>query len=461
MKPITNQAYKLLHQGAISLSQVEANGIRMDVDYLNKSIHSTGLQIKEISDKLKRHKIYKTWRREYGSKTNLGSREQLGKILFGVMKYKCSFPSTKTGRPKADEAALSSTGLKFVERYLRMEKLKKARSTYLKGFLRETIDGFLHPNFPLNFVQTYRGSSRNPNFTNIIKKNPELAKLIRRAFIARKNHQIIEIDFKGIEVCCGTCYHKDPQMIRYIKDPSKDMHRDAACDCYMIKRGQVSWDARDTGKNMFIFPQFYGDWYKHCAKNMWNAIIERKISTKDGLYLIKHLKRKGITRLGNCDPDEEPEEGTFERHVQKVEYIFWNKKFKVYSQWKKDWWEQYLEQGWFKTLTGFIIEGDLNRKQAINYPVQGSAFHWLLWSLIRIQKIMTKHKMKSLIVGQIHDSIIGDIHRREKKDYLEIVKQVIYEDIRKHWKWIIVPLTVECSISPVGSSWYEQEEFKL
>jgi len=433
----------------------------MDVDYLKESIRSTGLQIKKLSSKLKDHKIYKTWRREYGSRTNLGSREQLGKILFDIMKYPCSFPPTETGRPKADEAALNSTGLKFVERYLKMEKLKKARSTYLQGFLRETTDGFLHPNFPLHLVQTYRGSSSSPNFTNIIKKNPELAKLIRRAFIARKNHQIIETDFKGIEVCCGTCYHKDPQMIKYIKNPSKDMHRDAACDCYMIKKNQVSWDARDTGKNMFIFPQFYGDWHKHCAKSMWNAIIERNIRTTDGLNLIKHLERKGITRLGNCDPDEEPEEGTFERHIQKVEYIFWNKKFKVYNQWKKDWWEQYLELGWFKTLTGFVIEGDLNRKQVINYPVQGSAFHWLLWSLIRIQKIMTKHKMKSLIVGQIHDSIIGDIHKKERKDYLEIVKQVIYEDIRKHWKWIIVPLTVEVGVAPVGSSWYDTKEIEV
>jgi len=461
MKPITDQGYKLLHEGAVALSQVETNGIRMDVDYLNRVIKKTGIEVKEISDRLKQHKIYRVWRKHYGVKTNLGSREQLGKVLFDIMDYPCTSRTEKVKRPKADEAALKLTGLRFVDDYLYLERLKKARSTYLVGFLRETVDGFVHPNFPLNMVQTYRGSSSNPDFQNIVKKNPELSKLIRRAFIARKNHQIVEIDFKGIEVCCAACYHKDPAMIRYIKDPSMDMHRDMACECYMIDKKQVSWDARDTSKNMFVFPQQYGDWYKHCAQNMWDAMIERDIRTVDGIKLIRHLKRMGITSLGDCDPEEEPEEGTFEYHIQGVEYDYWHKKFPVYNQWKQDWYEAYLEKGYFKTLTGFIIDCYLNRKQVINYPVQGSAFHWLLWSLIRIQKLLKRYRMRSLIVGQIHDSIVGDVHKRERRDYLDIVKQVIYEDIRKHWKWIIVPLRVDVGVAPVGGSWYDKKEVKI
>ena len=169
----------------------------------------------------------------------------------------------------------------------------------------------------------------------------------------------------------------------------------------------------------------------------------------------------GIYELGACDPDKEPEERTFEKHLQRIEYDFWNKKFKVYNQWKKDWYKEYLEKGYFKMLTGFVVEGLYDRKQVINYPPQGTAFHWLLWSLIRIQKKMNKYHMKSLIVGQIHDSIVGDIHRKERKDYLEIAKQVIYEDIRKHWKWINVPLIVEVEVAPVGGSWYEKKEIKI
>ena len=461
MRPITNQAYKLLHDGCVALSQVEANGIRIDTDYLKRAIEETTTQINEMTSGLKHYKIYKTWQKRYGSRTNLGSREQLGVILFDIIKYPC-LTRTKTGKPQADESNLKSTGLKFVDDYLRLEKLKKARSTYLRNILRETTDGFLHPFFPLNIAQSYRGSSDHPNFQNVPIKDPEIAKLIRRAFIARENHQIAEIDFKGAEVCCGTCYHKDPQMIKYIKNPKLDLHRDMAAEIYILKKSQVTKDARFCAKGDFVFAQFYGDWYKHCAIGLWKGIGELNLVIKGtGLDLYSHLEAMGISELGACDPEKEPEEGTFEKHLQDIEHDFWNKRFKVYNQWKKDWYNEYLRKGYFKTLTGFIIDCYINRKQVINYPVQGSAFHWLLWSLIRIQKLMNKYKMKSKIVGQIHDSIIADIHRKERKDYLEIVKQVIYEDLRNHWKWIIVPLTVEASIAPVNGSWFEKEEVKI
>jgi len=459
MKPITNKAYRLLHDGCVALSQVEANGIRIDVDYLKKAIDNTGIRITELSNNLKKYKIYKIWRKTYGVKTNLGSREQLGKVLFDVMKYPC-LSRTKTGRPTANEINLKSTGLKFVNNYLRIEKLKKARSTYLRNILRETVDGFLHPNFPLNLVQSYRGSSDHPNFQNIPIKDPEIRELVRRAFIARENHQIVEIDFKGAEICAAACYHKDPRMIKYIENQKLDMHRDMAAEIYMLKKSQVTHWMRDAGKNRFVFAEFYGDWYKSRAPDLWKAIEEFNLQI-DGISLYKHLESNGIVELGACDPDREPKDGTFEKHIQDIEYDFWNKRFRVYNQWKKDWWRAYQDNGYFEMLTGFEVAGSLDRKQVINYPIQGTAFHWLLWSLIRIQKLLRKYKMKSLVVGQIHDSIVGDIYRREQKDYFDIVKQVIYEDLRKHWNWIIVPLRVEASVAPVSGSWYKKKEVEI
>jgi len=459
MKPITNKAYRLLHDGCVALSQVEANGIRIDVDYLKKAIDNTGIRITELSNNLKKYKIYKIWRKTYGVKTNLGSREQLGKVLFDVMKYPC-LSRTKTGRPTVNEINLKSTGLKFVNNYLRIERLKKARSTYLRNILREAVDGFLHPNFPLNLVRSYRGSSDHPNFQNIPIKDPEVSELVRRAFITRKNHQIVEIDFKGAEICVSACYHKDPRMIKYIENTKLDMHRDMAAEIYMLKKSQVTYWMRNAGKSKFVFAEFYCDWYKSCAPNLWKAIDEFNLKI-DGISLYKHLESNGIVELGACDPDKEPEDGTFEKHIQDIEYDFWNKRFKVYNQWKKDWWRAYQDIGYFEMFTGFVVAGSFNRKQVVNYPIQGTAFHCLLWSLIRIQKLLRKYKMKSLVVGQIHDSIVGDIHRRERKDYFDIVKQVIYEDLRKHWNWIIVPLRVEASVAPIGRSWYEKKKVEI
>ena len=59
MKPITNQAYKLMHNGCIALAQVEANGIRIDTAYLEQAIHDVGIQINELAGNLRHYKIYK------------------------------------------------------------------------------------------------------------------------------------------------------------------------------------------------------------------------------------------------------------------------------------------------------------------------------------------------------------------------------------------------------------------
>lgn len=461
MKPVTDKAYQLFHEGSIALSQIEANGLRIDVDYLNKAISKTKDKIKKITMRMREDKIFKKkWRKHFGQKTNMGSREQLGKVLFTIMKYPC--PShTDTGRPKVDKEALSSVDLDFVRDFIKLEKLKKVKSTYLDGILRETVDGILHPFFNLNIARTYRGSSDHPNFQNNPIKDPAMKKLVRTAFIARPNHQIVEVDYGGVEICNAACYHKDPRMIAYIKDDTKDLHRDMGAQCYMLPRKQVTWGIRDCGKNRFIFPQFYGDYYIHCAENLWKGIREMNLKTTDGLSVRKHLKRKGIIRLGDCNPEESPVEGTFEYHIREVEDDFWNNRFSVYRDWKKKWYEEYLKKGYFITLTGFKIEGVYNRKEVINYPIQGSAFHWLLWSIIRINKLLKKYRMRSLLTGQIHDSLIADVYKKELQNYLSIVHQVMTIDVRKHWRWIIVPLTVEAEASPVGGSWYDKKEIKI
>ncbi len=460
MKPVTNKAYTLLHEGSIALSQVETNGIRIDTDYLKKAINKTSKKIKQITEDMKEDKIFKTWRKQFGKKTNMGSNEQLGKILFDVLDYPVT-ARTKTGKPQVDAIVLSNIDLDFVSNFLKLEKLKKAKVTYLQGILRETTNGFLHPFFNLNTVQTFRSSSDKPNFQNIPVRDPKTAELVRQAFIARNHHRIVEVDYSGAEIACAACYHKDPKMISYIKDKTKDLHRDMAMQIYILEKSEMTKEIRYCGKNMFVFPEFYGDWYLSCAISLWEAINQMGLTTLQGRGLHNHLKANGIKKLGACNPKEKPKKGTFEKHLQEVEDNFWNKRFKVYGQWKKDWYNTYLKKGYFDTLTGFRINGVLNRNDVINYPVQGSAFHWLLWSLIRIQKLLKKYKMKSLIVGQIHDSIVADIYKKELKDYLEIAKQVMTIDVRKHWKWIIVPLSIEAEVAPVNGNWFQKKEIKI
>lgn len=457
----SSKAYKLLHLGAVALAQVEAAGMRVDIEYLHKTKRRITRMVRHLRNELSGTDTYRVWRRVYGSKANLNSNEQLGRVLFDEMGLK-SPGQTSSGRHRTDESALETLDVPFVRDWVRMKSLYKALTTNIDGLLREQVDGYIHPFFNLHTTATYRSSSEAPNFQNQPVRDPEIKKLIRSAFIARPGCQIVEMDYKALEVAIAACYHQDPAMMGYLNDKTKDLHRDMACECYLLKPDQVVREVRFWGKSGFVFPQFYGDWYIDCAPAMWNAIKRANLATADGVGLIKHLASKGIHELGECDPKSEPVKGTFEHHIRQVERRFWEKRFPVYSQWKKDWYDRYRERGWFRTLTGFVCQGYMKKNEVINYPVQGSAFHCLLWALIRIvMKELRRRRMSGLVVGQIHDSLVSDVPVPEVPDYVRMCRQVMVDELKKAWRWVIVPLEVEAEVSPEGATWADKQPYEI
>jgi DNA polymerase-1 len=155
----------------------------------------------------------------------------------------------------------------------------------------------------------------------------------------------------------------------------------------------------------------------------------------------------------------------FENHVREVEEHFWGKRFSGYAAWKNHWFEAYLKRGYFDTLTGFRCSsgktGLMAKNDAVNYPIQGSAFHCLLKSLIKLDEDIRRRNMKSIIIGQIHDSILFDVEPSELDFLLKLCKTVTTLWLPKVWPWIIVPLEIEAEVAPVGGSWHDKEKVKL
>lgn len=313
-------------------------------------------------------------------------------------------------------------------------------------------------NFIANEICVHN-SSQQPNFQNQPTRDKEIAEIIRSNFVPRSNCVLVENDFKGAEVVLSACVHRDPVFIDYITTPGKDMHRDMAAQIYCVDPKDVSKEMRYGAKNKFVFPQFYGDFYIACAKALWDWIDKGKLTGPGGIPLKRHLKEHGIKELGACDMEQKPRKGTFEKHLQEVEDDFWNNRFKVYGQWKRDWFKQYEKCGYFDLLSGFRISGNYKRNQVTNFPVQGPAFHCLLWSLIQVQKQI--QDWKSLIVGQIHDSLIGDVRIDELTDYLTVVERVTMHDLPKHWPWLVVSPEIEYEMCLPGSNWFQKKSFKF
>jgi len=450
--------YNLMHRGAIALAELESNGMRVDVDYLKGVMVKTSNRITRLEARLRDCPEYAMQRRRYGAKTNITSRDQLGGVLFGDMGHK-PLAYTATGSAQLDETMLERIGTPYARNFLRLEKLNKLHGTYLKGVLREVdSSGFLHAFFGLHLVRSYRGQSDSPNLQNIPIRDAIQGPIIRKAFVPRQGHAIVEIDYSGAEVRVACSLSGDEKLTYDVLEG--DMHRDMAAECYRLETKHVTKPVRQAAKGYFVFAEFYGDWYKQVAKNLWNGIERHKLTTADGVCLYKHLQAKGITERGACDPKGgDPRPGTFEAHIRDVEHSFWNKRFRVYHAKRRAWVDSYNKNGYIDMATGFRCRGPMTKNQVINYPIQGPSFHCLLWSLVQLVREVRRLKMGVKITCQIHDSIVADVPIGEVANYLSLAREITTDRLHAAWPWVTVPMVVEAEVAE--TNWFEKEKVEI
>jgi DNA polymerase I-like protein with 3'-5' exonuclease and polymerase domains len=454
INPDTIDAYRLFHEGILAFARAERQGIRVDIDYVNKKMESITRRMERLEREFRTTKLFKHWQHSTKGEVNILSNIQLSRFLYNVKKVKME-RETISGQGATDDEALRQMNIPELENLLQIRKLKKTRDTYLEAFVREQVDGYLHPFFNLNFAVSFRSSSDSPNLHNIPVKDEETMKTCRGALYPRPGHQFLEIDFKAIEVAINACYNKDPNLIKYVSDPKTDMHADMTKQIFKVKNFdkhiKEHYVLRQATKNGFVFPEFYGDYYKHCSGNLlinWGKLHEGRFYEGEGIpmpndtTLSDHLIKVGLGSFNR-----------FENHLKVIEDDFWHKRFAVYAKWKDAWYNTYKKNGYFDLLTGFRCNGVMDRKQACNYPGQGTAFHCLLWSFIQLDETMRKEKWDTRLVNQIHDSVILDINPKELNHVIDTAQEITTVKLAKHWPWIIVPMKVEMALAPVDGSW--------
>lgn len=440
-------AYDLFHKGTLALIDMEKNGFLIDRKYYIRESKRLAKEQFELLEKIKKDPIFRPWLKKYKSAFNLNSPDQLRWFLYEELGLKAAKESNK-GNASTDEEALEKLNMPELTALIRIRKIDKIRNTYIKNFLNESVNDIIHPNYNLHIPATYRSSSSAPNFQNIPIRNPEIGPLLRGGIIPRPGCQIAEVDYGAIEVAISACYHKDPNMIKYIEDSSTDMHRDTCKDIFLLKDHEWTKEIRGIAKNKFVFPQFYGDYYGSCAKALWEFTENLKL--KDGTPVHVHLKQKGIKNYQ-----------AFEEHVRKAEDIFWNERFGVYNDWRKRQFRLYKQKGSLNTKIGFKFSTIMDWKQCSNYPIQGTAFHCLLWSLIQVNQFIKVKGLKSFLMGQIHDSMVLNIYPEERDYLLKFITWVSTIKIREAFKWINVPLKVEAEVTGIDEPWSMKKKYEI
>jgi len=456
-------AYRFFHGGVLAMSEIQLNGINISEDHYLREEASLDRQIKTTKIGLYESHQARQFNTRYGRQVNLKSTKDIGTLLSKFLNIKLE--TTMAGNSIVDKKALENIKHHFTDRLLHMRKLEKIQSTYISQFTRENINNKIYPFFDLHIPVSYRSSSSRPNFQNIPVRDELAKKVCRSGILPSKGNQLFEIDYSGIEVAISACYHKDPKMIKYIKtDPGK-MHTDAAKDIWMLD--EVSESIRFYAKNCWVFPQFYGSYYKECAKDLWNNCIDLPLSNANPDPEVELIKKKLKESVGDkyntlrehIRKKHIRGRSDFEHHCQEVEKKFWSR-FNVYREWKKEINQFYRTNGYIETHLGFKCRGIMSENDATNYQIQGTAFHCLLWLLVELMIISQREDWRTKIIGQVHDSIVFDLYPPEGDHILKTVRDIGTIKIRQQFPWIIVPLKIDAEITPINGSWYTKEKIE-
>ena len=463
----TKDAYQLFHKGILAIGEAERQGMRIDVDYCQSQKEKLTKKVARIEQQLSKTDFIKKWKKTAGSNLNIYANDQLGKYLYEVLSIK-PVKLTPTDKGSVDEEALTQLDVPELNMILKSRKLMKIRDTYLEAFVREQVDGILHPFFNLHLARTFRSSSDSPNFQNIPIRDEVAMKMCRGAIRPRPGYQLGEIDYSNLEVNVGECYHLDPNMMKYLLNKNSDMHRDMAKHIFFLKDFNKKIKShgllRRAAKGGFTFPQFYGDYYVNCALNLATTLcglpakgqwksgqgIIQMPEFKSGATIADWMKMNGIQNLKQ-----------FEKHIKKIEEDFWGRRFKVYDKWRQKQWARYQRKGYLDMLTGFRCSGMMDRKQVSNTPIQGSAFHCLLWAFIEITETARREGWRTKIIGQIHDSILLDIWPVELDHVLKTCQYIMCEALKEAWEWITVPLSIGVELCNVDEPWSEKKEMEI
>jgi len=445
---LLNEGRKLFKLGSAAFADSQCIGINVNEKYYLKTEQILSRQIKRIENKILNGKISKLYKKHTGKdliiKKDIGVND-LRTIFFDILKVK-PLKETAKGFKSIDAESLEKFNHSFARLIVKRRKLTKILSTYIIGWMKHIYDSKIRPFLNLQFPRSYRSSSDNPNLHNVPKRDKTAQRIARSGIIPSKGNKLIFFDYGSMEVRIIACYSKDKNLVKYVCDKSTDMHRDQAEELFSLKHDTITGEIRFYAKNQFVFPEFYGSYWRSCARNLWNECMDLK--TGEEVKLSQHLVNKGII-------ENRKDYNGFEEHVKMCEQKFWRKFYGV-KEWQEGLFDSYIDKCYVEMKTGFRRSDLLSRNKIINTPIQGSAFHCLLWSYWKVNQISKNEEWKSKLIGQIHDEMILDVCPKEEKHIVEVVKDVMENQVREKYSWIIVPLEAEIEMTPIDGTWFQK-----
>ncbi|HEU5480284.1 MAG TPA: DNA polymerase I, partial [Candidatus Tumulicola sp.] len=213
------------------LARMEAAGVAIDP----RELHAVGDEVDATAARLQKN-IYDF----AGEAFNIGSPQQLGKVLFDKLQIPGG-KKTKTGWATGVEVLQGlAREYPICSLVLEWREVTKLKNTYVDVIpqLIDPRDGRLHTVFNQTATATGRLSSTNPNLQNIPVRG-ELGRRIRRAFVARDaGYVLLAADYSQIELRLMAHLSGDEAM-RSAFEEGQDIHDFTARQIFGIGAGDA------------------------------------------------------------------------------------------------------------------------------------------------------------------------------------------------------------------------------
>ena len=347
-----------------------------------------------------------------GRDFNLNSPTQLREILYTD---KGLTPGKKTKTGYSTDAAtlekLHDEWPEFIGPLLRYRELEKLRSTYGEGLINEiAADGRIHATFNQTVARTGRLSSDKPNLHNIPVRSDE-GRVFRTAFVAPKGWSLLVADYNQIELRCIAHLANDPGLVSAFQ-AGEDIHRSTAARVFDVKPEDVTHDQRSKAK-MVSYGLAYGMEAYGLSQRLAIPVSEAAGILDAYFEAFPNVKQYMDDAIHQA------------RQVGYTETLFGRRR--------------HIEE----LMSDNFRVRQAGERQAMNAAIQGLAADIFKIALVRIDKALTKAKVQSRVVLQVHDEVIVEVPDNEK----DVVGPLVL-DIMKAAAELIVPLEVNAAWGP-------------
>jgi DNA polymerase-1 len=384
------------------LLDIEIAGLKVDVDALAEFSAELEKELGRLSTQ-----IFEIAGREF----NIGSPKQVGEILAEL--NIATGKKTATGQVSTSKDILAELAetYEIAQLIIDYREVDKLKSTYADALPAQIAsDGRIHGKLNQTVTATGRLSSTDPNLQNIPVRT-ELGQRIRSAFVPERGNEIISADYSQLELRILAHITRDEVMLEAYKK-NEDIHSKTAELVFGAKTPAEMKEKRRLAKIVN-----FGIAYAVEAFGLSQRVGISRTEARD--VIDNYYKTyKGIKNFMDTTPEVAREKGYVTSLCGRRRY--------------------------FPSITdrNFAVRSRAER-ESINMPIQGSASDIVKIAMLRVDKALKKEGLKTKMIMQVHDELLFECPKDEKKRAMEIIKS----EMEKAYE-LDVPLIAEIGAGP-------------